>query len=71
MLFSLTFSLSSFNLACKNLAQSNEFILRADVVQLLHVNENRAYWLLRKLVNDGVIVPVNRGHYAKYQLNRG
>lgn len=55
----------------KNLAQSNEFISRADVVQLLHVNENRAYWLLRKLVNDGVIVPVNRGRYAKYQLNRG
>ena len=55
----------------KNLAQSNEFISRADVVQLLHVNENKAYWLLRKLVNDGVIVPVNRGRYAKYQLNRG
>ena len=54
----------------KNLAQNNEFISRADVVQLLHVNENKAYWLLHKLVKDNVIVPVNRGRYAKYQLKR-
>ena len=36
----------------------------------LHVNENKAYWLLHKLVKDNVIVPVNRGRYAKYQLKR-
>ena len=54
----------------KNLAQNNEFISRADVVQLLHVNENKAYWLLHKLVKDNVIVPVNRGRYAKYQLKQ-
>lgn len=54
----------------KNLAQNNEFISRADVVQLLHVNENRAYWLLKKLVKDETLVPVNRGRYAKYQLKR-
>lgn len=54
----------------KNLAQNNEFISRADVVQLLHVNENKAYWLLHKLVKDNAIVPVNRGRYAKYQLKR-
>ena len=33
-----------------NLAKNNEFISRADVVQLLRVNENRAYNLLKKLV---------------------
>jgi len=54
----------------KNLAKNNDFISRADVVQLLHVNENKAYYLLKTLVKDGVLIPINKGRYAKYQLKR-
>ena len=50
------------------LAQSNEFISRADVVNLLHVTEAQAYTLLKKLVNQEVLQPVNKGRYAKYRL---
>lgn len=50
------------------LAQSNEFISRADVVNLLHVTDAQAYTLLKKLVNQEVLLPVNKGRYAKYRL---
>lgn len=50
------------------MAQSNEFISRADVVNLLHVTEAQAYALLKKLVNQEVLLPVNKGRYAKYRL---
>lgn len=50
------------------LAQSNEFISRADVVNLLHVTDAQAYTLLKKLVNQEVLQPVNKGRYAKYRL---
>lgn len=51
-----------------NLAKKNEFISRADVVQLLYVNERRAYYLLKKLTDNGMLTAVNKGRYAKYQL---
>lgn len=51
-----------------SLASTNEFISRADVVNLLHVEEGKAYRLLKGLVNEGRLVAVNRGRYAKYQL---
>lgn len=51
-----------------SMAKQNEFISRADVIQLLHVNENQAYRLLRSLVDDGKLEPVNRGRYAKYRI---
>ena len=50
------------------MAQSNEFISRADVVNLLHVTDAQAYALLKKLVNQEVLQPVNKGRYAKYRL---
>lgn len=50
-----------------NLAKSNEFISRADVIQLLHVSESKAYNLLKKLVTQRNLAPVNKGHYAKYK----
>lgn len=50
------------------MAQSNEFISRADVVNLLHVTDAQAYTLLKKLVNQEVLLPVNKGRYAKYRL---
>lgn len=53
-----------------NLAQKNEFISRSDVVQLLHVPESKAYRLLKKLVAENTLTAVNKGHYAKYKLNR-
>ena len=53
-----------------NLAQKNEFISRSDVVQLLHVPESKAYRLLKKLVAENTLAAVNKGHYAKYKLNR-
>lgn len=51
----------------QNLAKNNEYISRSDVVQLLHINENKAYSILKKLVNSGALLPVNKGRYAKYQ----
>ena len=51
-----------------NMAKASEFIARADVVKLLHVDENKAYKLLKKLADDGILEPVNKGRYAKYRL---
>ena len=50
-----------------NLAKNTDFLSRADVVQLLHVSPSKAYTLLKKLVAQGVLELVNKGHYAKYQ----
>ena len=49
-----------------NMAKNNDYIARADVVQLLHVDEDKAYKLLKKLVDGEELVPVNKGRYAKY-----
>ena len=54
-----------------SLARKNDFVARADVVELLHVSENKAYQLLRKLVKRGALIPVNKGRYAKYKLAGG
>lgn len=51
-----------------NMAKHNDFICRADVINLLHVKESKAYGLLRKLVEDGHLEPVNKGRYAKYKI---
>lgn len=50
-----------------NLAKNTAFLSRADVVQLLHVSSSKAYNLLKKLVEQGMLEPVNKGHYAKYK----
>ena len=50
-----------------NLAKNNDYIARADVVQLLHVDYNKAYILLKKLVNSDDLEPINKGKYAKYR----
>ena len=52
-----------------NMARKTEFIARADVVNLLHVNEDKAYNLLKALTRQGVLSMVNKGRYAKYKLN--
>lgn len=50
-----------------NMAKTNDFISRADVVQLLHVDENKAYRLLKVLADQGILEPINKGRYAKYR----
>ena len=51
------------------MASKVEFIARADVMNLLHVNESKAYHLLKALVEQGVLLPINKGRYSKYKLN--
>lgn len=50
-----------------NMAKNNEFISRADVIQLLHVDDNKAYRLLKALVEQKLLEPINKGRYAKYR----
>ncbi|MCQ2534304.1 MAG: putative DNA binding domain-containing protein [Clostridia bacterium] len=50
-----------------NMAKANDFISRADVVQLLHVDDNKAYRLLKSLAEQNILEPVNKGRYAKYR----
>lgn len=49
-----------------NMAKQNEYIARGDVVRLLHVDGNKAYKLLKILVEKEQLKPINRGRYAKY-----
>lgn len=53
-----------------NLAKEHDFIARADVVQLLHINKNQAYRILKKLVENNSLEPVNSGRYAKYRAKK-
>ena len=50
-----------------NLAKNSEYLSRADVVELLHVSTSKAYTLLKKLVEQGELEPINKGRYAKYK----
>ena len=52
-----------------NLAKTNEFISRADIIQLLHVDANKAYRLLKALVDQGLLETVNKGRYSKYKYS--
>lgn len=48
------------------MAKTNEYISRADVIQLLHVDDNKAYRLLKSLVDQEILTPKNKGRYSKY-----
>lgn len=52
------------------LAQNTDYISRADVIQLLHVDDNKAYRLLKALVIQGELEPINKGRYAKYRYRK-
>ena len=52
----------------ESLAKENEYISKSDVVQLLHVSENRAYYLIKKLIDANILEAVQKGHYAKYRI---
>jgi ATP-dependent DNA helicase RecG len=54
----------------ESLARESEFISKSDVIQLLHVSDERAYYLIKKLVNAGVLEAVHKGRYAKYRFAR-
>ncbi len=51
-----------------NMAKNTDFIARADVMNLLHVSDSKAYTLLKHLVRLNILEPVNKGRYAKYRL---
>ena len=53
-----------------NLAKNTDYLSRADVVELLHVSPAKAYTLLKKLVNQGYLEAINKGHYSKYRYIR-
>ena len=50
------------------LAKKNEFISKNDVMELLHLNKDQAYRVLKKLVSSGSLEMVNAGKYAKYKM---
>jgi len=52
-----------------NLASSQEYISRRDVVNLLNISSPKAYGALKKLSKSGRLEPVNKGRYAKYRIN--
>jgi hypothetical protein len=51
-----------------NLAEKSDYISNSDIRSLLHIDSNKAYLLLKGLSTDGKLIPVNKGHYAKYRL---
>lgn len=53
-----------------SMAETHDYISRADVVNLLHVKESKAYSLLRILTENGRLIAVNKGRYSKYKLNK-
>lgn len=53
-----------------SLARNNEFISNTDVVQLLHVSSDKAYRLLKRLVDENRLEAVNKGRYAKYCIKQ-
>ena len=53
-----------------NLAKNTDYLSRADVVELLRVSPAKAYTLLKKLVNQGYLEAINKGHYSKYRYIR-
>ena len=57
-----------YNELIVNMAKNTDFIARADVMNLLHVSESKAYSLLKHLVQLNILEPVNKGRYAKYRL---
>ncbi|MGI6270464.1 MAG: hypothetical protein ACOYKJ_08045 [Candidatus Howiella sp.] len=49
--------------------RNNETISRRDVIELLRVSNNRANYLLRKMKNAGLLMPVViKGRGAKYRV---
>lgn len=52
----------------RKIATESETFNKRDVIQALNISTNHANYLLRKMVQSGEIVLVNRGRYSKYCL---
>jgi len=55
-----------YEIVLRNLAKRNKFITRTMVVNCLDVKPERASYLLRKMVNDGIICGYGTGKRTKY-----
>ena len=51
-----------------NLAKQEKFITNSDVVELLHITSPHAYRLLKSLVEEEMLEPINKGRYSKYKI---
>jgi len=51
-----------------HLAESKEYLTRSDVATLLQVSNSTAYNELKKLVDDGRLMPLDKGRNARYLL---
>ena len=49
-------------------AKNDGKITRADVIELLKIDENRAYRALKDLVSQGKLHPEGKGRYSYYVL---
>ena len=49
-------------------AKNDGKITRADVIELLKIDENRAYRALKDLVSQGKLRPEGKGRYSYYVL---
>ncbi|MCF0116212.1 MAG: Rrf2 family transcriptional regulator, partial [Erysipelotrichaceae bacterium] len=49
------------------MAKRSDYIARMDVIHFLNVKEDKAYKLLKVLVEDNRLEPVNKGKYSKYK----
>lgn len=54
----------------KSIAYENQFISKADVVNLLHISGNQALYLIKKLIKSNELRVVQKGRYAKYAAIR-
>lgn len=50
-----------------NLAKSNEYISKTDVIDLLHVSGHTAYRILKILTQKNILTLATKGKYSKYQ----
>jgi ATP-dependent DNA helicase RecG len=49
------------------LATDREFITRSDIMILLNIPDSNAYRLLKRLADEGILIPENKGRYARYR----
>lgn len=53
-----------------NLAKRKESITKKDVIELLRITTNQANYILKKMVESGLLVlDIPRGKYSRYKLN--
>lgn len=57
-----------YNELIMKLAKKSEFISKNDVMELLHLNKDQAYRVLKKLVNSGHLELVKSGKLSKYRV---